>query len=210
MTTETLGLRERKRLETRSQLESAAVRLALEVGLENATVDAICAAVPVSPRTFFNYFESKEDAILGVRDVPLDDASVAAIRAEHDGESLLSSVIALLMQALGPAIADTELHEARITLIKQHPNLLGRQIAQMTRMGEQLIAAASTLVAADPMFAGRETGEQQAIAEIILPLCGGAVRVAVKEWVAAGGDRHPDELRKRAVELARKAIEPLR
>jgi AcrR family transcriptional regulator len=210
MTTETLGLRERKRLETRAQLERAAVRLAIEVGLENTTVDAICAAVPVSPRTFFNYFESKEDAILGVRDVPLDDASVAELRAEHEGEPLLSSVIALLLRTLGPAIADTELHEARMTIIKQHPNLLGRQIAQMTRMGEQLISAASALVANDSTFAGREAGEQQAIAEIILPLCGGAVRVAVKEWVAAGGDRHPDELRKRAAELARKAIEPLR
>jgi AcrR family transcriptional regulator len=210
MTTETLGLRERKLRETRAQLERAAVRLALEIGLENATVDAICAAVPVSPRTFFNYFESKEDAILGVRDFPLDDAAVAEHLEQHAGEPLVSSIIALLLHAMGPAIADTDLHEARMELIKQHPTLLGRQIAQMTRMGEQLTAATVTIVAEDSAFAGREAAERKAVAEIVLALCGGAVRVAVKDWVASGTDRSPDELHRRAVELAGKALETLR
>jgi AcrR family transcriptional regulator len=210
MTTETLGLRERKRRETRAQLEHAAVRLALEVGLENATVDAICAAVPVSPRTFFNYFESKEDAILGVRDFPLDDDAVAEHLDQHAGEPLVSSVIALLLHAMGPAITDTELHEVRRELIKKHPALLGRQIAQMTRMGERLTAVTVTIVADDSAFADREAAERQAVAEIVLALCGGAVRVAVKDWVASGADRTTDELHSRAVELAGKAIETLR
>ncbi|MFF1878817.1 TetR/AcrR family transcriptional regulator [Leifsonia sp. NPDC058230] len=210
MTTETLGLRERKRRETRAQLEHAAVQLALEVGLENATVDAICAVVPVSPRTFFNYFETKEDAILGVRDVPLDDEAVAEHLAQHAGETLVSSVTALLLHALGPAIADTDLHAARKQLIKEHPTLLGRQIAQMARMGEQLTAAVVTILLEDSAFAGREAADRQAVAEIVLSLCGGAVRVAVKDWVASGTDRTPDELHRRAVELAGKALRLLR
>ncbi|GAA1443565.1 TetR/AcrR family transcriptional regulator [Leifsonia poae] len=210
MINETLGLRERKRLETRAQLERAAVLLAQEVGLENTTVDAICASVPVSPRTFFNYFESKEDAVLGVRDIPIDDELVAAHLASTAGESLTAQVIGLLLHALGPGIADTELHEARLAIVRQHPSLLTRQIAQMTRMGEQLTAATATLLSHDPSFAAVPADERNTLAELILPLCGGAVRVAVKEWVAAGGDRSPHELSRRAVELAGKAIETLR
>ncbi|MFI5059937.1 MAG: TetR/AcrR family transcriptional regulator [Actinomycetales bacterium] len=210
MTAETLGLRERKRLETRSQLERAAVTLALTIGLENTTIDAICAAVPVSQRTFFNYFESKEDAMLGVQDLALDAATVATHVEQQAGEPLLSSVITLLFHALGPVIADTELHEARMTLIKQHPDLLGRQIAQMTRMGEQLTAAVSTLLAHDRASAGTTADERNLLSELILPLCGGAVRAAVKEWIVDGGDRSPHELSRRAVELAGKAIEKLK
>jgi AcrR family transcriptional regulator len=207
---ETLGLRERKRLETRAQLERAAVLLAQEVGPENATVDAICASIPVSPRTFFNYFESKEDAILGVRDIPIDDELVAVHLAETAGQSLTEQVIGLLLRVMGPAIADTELHEARMELIKQHPGLLSRQIVQMTRMGEQLTTATSALLAHDPAFDGATADERNTLAELILPLCGGAVRVAVKEWVATGDERSPHELRRRAVELAGKAIDTLR
>ncbi|WP_223690299.1 TetR/AcrR family transcriptional regulator [Leifsonia poae] len=209
MISEIVGLRERKRLETRAQLEAAAVRLAQEVGLENATVDAICASIPVSPRTFFNYFDSKEDAVLGVRDVPLDDEMVAAHLVRFGDQPLLTQVSALLLHAMGPAIADTELHQARMHLIKQHPNLLGRQFAQMTRMGEQLTAAATSLVSHDSAASGRSADERRAIAEILLTLCGGAVRVAVKDWVAAGDERTSEELCRRAVELARKAIEIL-
>ncbi len=210
MNDETLGLRERKRLETRAQLERAAVRLAQEVGLENATIDAICASVPVSPRTFFNYFESKEDAVLGVRDIPIDDELVSTHLAKTAHEPLTAQVVGLLLVALGPGIGDTDLHDARRAIIREHPGLLSRQIAQMTRMGEQLIAATSTLLAHQPAFAASSADERNAIAELILPLCGGAVRVAVKEWIVSGDERTQNELSRRAVELAGKAIETLR
>jgi hypothetical protein len=95
-------------------------------------------------------------------------------------------------------------------VIKLHPGLLSRQIAQMTRMGEQLIAATSTLLSHDPAFTDTTVDERSTLAEVILALCGGAVRVAVKEWIADGGDRSSDELSRRAVALAGKAIETLK
>lgn len=209
MTDQPLGLRERKRLETRTQLERAAVRLAAELGVENATVEAICATVPVSVRTFFNYFESKEDAIIGVRDIEFDEAAIERHARENAGLPLTGRIIGLLLEALAPAIADTDLHEARLAIIKQHPELLSRQIAQVGRAGEKLIAATAGLLAHDVRFAGLGADERSATAELILPLCGGAVRLAVKEWVSAGGERSLPELHRRAVELAGKAIETL-
>jgi AcrR family transcriptional regulator len=58
------GLRERKKAATRTALSHAAMQLAVEHGVENVTAEAIAAAADVSPRTFHNYFASKEEAIV--------------------------------------------------------------------------------------------------------------------------------------------------
>ena len=92
----TVGLRERKKAETRDALASAALRLADELGPDRVTVDEIAAAAGVSPRTFFNYFASKEDAIVGstesstsrvVQELasrPVGEGPIDALRAEFD------------------------------------------------------------------------------------------------------------------------------
>jgi len=73
------GLRERKKLATRQALSSAALRLAVERGLENVTIEDITADANVALRTFRNYFASKYEAV----------ASIGADRARRIGASLL-------------------------------------------------------------------------------------------------------------------------
>lgn len=60
------SLRERKKHETREKLIQAAVSLAVERGAAKVRVEDIAAAANVSPRTFNNYFPSKEAAILDI------------------------------------------------------------------------------------------------------------------------------------------------
>jgi AcrR family transcriptional regulator len=61
--TSTPGLRERKRRQTRLALNQAAIRLAIQHGWDNVTVDDIAEAANVSPRTFRNYFSNKAEAV---------------------------------------------------------------------------------------------------------------------------------------------------
>ncbi len=97
------GMRERKKLATRKALSAAALRLAREHGPQNVRVDDIAEAAGVSPRTYNNYFSSREQAIIvalaaerGARvaaglskrptDEPLEQAVVGALIEQYSGE----------------------------------------------------------------------------------------------------------------------------
>ena len=58
-----MGLRERKRQQTRQELINAAMRLFEKKGYEQTTVAEIAATAGVSTKTFFNYFTSKDEVL---------------------------------------------------------------------------------------------------------------------------------------------------
>ncbi|WP_067669232.1 TetR/AcrR family transcriptional regulator [Nocardia miyunensis] len=73
-----VGLREQKKYQTRLDLCRAARRLVLERGLDATTVEDVAKAVGVSPRTFFNYYETKLDAVVG----PVGEIGTPQARAQ--------------------------------------------------------------------------------------------------------------------------------
>jgi len=118
--TAAIGLRERKRAQTRRRLEEAAIGLALRDGLDNVTIDAISERAEVSRRTFFNYFDSKDDAILGVSPPDVSPETLTRHLARYDGSDLVESIIGLIIAVLGPSIDEPALHQSRLEVIRQH------------------------------------------------------------------------------------------
>lgn len=203
MAPEQLGLRDRKREETRTRLEVAAVTLVLRDGLDHATVDSISSMADVSPRTFFNYFDTKEDAILGIKDIDLTPEVVARHMSRADGADVVESTVMLLLSLISPTIEGKTLHDQRHEVLRRHPQLFGRHMAQMSRMVDPLLDAVTTVLEND----GSDRVVDRMQAEVLLSLCGGAVRAAVKEWVALDETTPVETIQPRALALIRSVLE---
>jgi AcrR family transcriptional regulator len=204
------GLRERKRTETRSKLETAAVTLVLRDGLEHATLDAICEAADVSNRTFFNYFESKEDAITGAKYAHITDEAIDDVLREHDGEEPLEVIVRLIFRVLNPSIEASELLKKRMKLYKLYPQLLGGVASQMERFTKQLNAGVQLILKDAPGYSTESAAELDISADVLLALCTGSARAAVREWVTNGSKTSIEQVTQRAIGLVRKTVERLK
>lgn len=122
------GLRERKKLSTRQALAAAAMRLAIERGLDNVLVEDIAAAANVSTRTFNNYFASKHEAICALM---LDRSYRIGqeLRTRPRGESLWEAITGavLAVYAVSSAPPDPQVI-AGIRLVTSSPVLRGEYL----------------------------------------------------------------------------------
>src|SRR5690242_21392756 len=87
------GLREKKKQATHKALREAALRLALERGPDNVRVDDIAEAAGVSPRTYNNYFSSREQAIVAAVTAEREAMVAAAVAAQPGGLPLADAVV---------------------------------------------------------------------------------------------------------------------
>jgi AcrR family transcriptional regulator len=123
------GLREAKKRRTRDALVRCARRLVLEHGLDAVTIHEICAAADVAPRTFFNYFESKDAAVLGLSAITLDPAFVKSFadggpsgERRDDLARLVTEVVVTNLPSPGDLATTVELlhHEPRLIAVHVH------------------------------------------------------------------------------------------
>ncbi|MBD2897601.1 hypothetical protein amrb99_65650 [Actinomadura sp. RB99] len=122
------GLRERKKEATRMALHEAAMRLAVEHGLDEVTVEAIADAAGVSRRTFSNYFDGKEDALL-YGDEQRMRSLLDRFAARPPGETSWAALRAAFHDLAGEIGEPDPRWAAQARLARAHPSVLARQLA---------------------------------------------------------------------------------
>jgi len=118
-----MGLRERKRQQTRQELIGAAMRLFEERGYEQTTVAEIASAAGVSTKTFFNYFASKDEVLFPHLSRRID-AAVALIEQRGADDQMADVLVAAMQHMLADALAeevDGGLAAVRLPMIMSVP-----------------------------------------------------------------------------------------
>jgi AcrR family transcriptional regulator len=121
------GLRERKKRERADTIVDAAQRLVLAHGLDGVTVEEIAAAAGISPRTFFNYFETKDDAVLGQSALELGDDFVPTFVDGGPSGDLWTDVEHLVLELVGHTTDGARIRAA-FELMHLEPRLLARHV----------------------------------------------------------------------------------
>jgi AcrR family transcriptional regulator len=171
----TAGLRERKKLATRLALHEAALRLVAERGLDGVSVDDIAARADVSPRTFFNYFSSKDDAVLGL-DPEASRRQIELFLARPANESPLRALRAVSRDQAVEMSDDTELWPLRLSVIDGNPALVARLAAAF---GESEKALAEAVAERTATRVGADV-----YPTLLAAVAGVAVRTALHRWLA--------------------------
>ncbi|MFG2093652.1 TetR/AcrR family transcriptional regulator [Streptomyces sp. NPDC048612] len=170
-----IGLRERKKIQTRQAIRRAAYRLFEEQGYDATPIDQIAEAADVSPSTVFRYFPTKEDIVLTDE---YDTVLEAGLRARPTDEPMVESMRRVTVEALREITgADRRELVQRIRLIREVPAIRGRT-AENTARDATLISA----VLAERT--GRPAGdlELRVISAAILA----ALQEAMLSWVEGG------------------------
>ncbi len=183
------GLRERKKVATRKALGIAAMRLAVERGLDNVLVEDIADAAGVSPRTFNNYFSSKHEAICALG---FDRAMRigAALRERPAGEPLWDAITAAVMSEYGSA--DRALGEDWMTgvrLVTREPALRGEYLKVQAMTQYSLAEAIGLRMGFRPAAGGSGGSPPRAYGSmfprILAAAVTAAVQAAMERWLHA-------------------------
>jgi AcrR family transcriptional regulator len=186
------SLRERKKLATRRALRRVALDLVAERGFSQVTVEDIAAAADVSPRTFFNYFPTKEAALFGA-----DPERVAALRdrVRHaaPGQSALDAlrvVLATEARAITEELAELGGDPAgwlrRMKAVRADPHLRAAQAAHMALIESTLADALAERLGADP--------DRDPYPALLASVATGVIRSTTIFWACSGGALALDQL----------------
>ena len=171
------GLRERKKQQTRADLTDAAERLFAERGFDDVTIDQIAEAADVSPRTFYRYFASKEDLVLGGMD-EMHDLFRALLATRPADEPVVDSLRSAFAALASDMERDPERSLRQGALIRTTPSLVLRRVQRQAALEAQIA----------PVLAERlgSSGSGDLRAPLLVACAFSAFRVATIAWMTGG------------------------
>ncbi len=178
MTEKVANLREQLKATTREELTRIGLELFLLHGFAHTTIDQIVAQVGISKRTFFRYFDTKEDVVFEWQ-TEMAPALVLELNTRPREEAPFKAVSETLFSLLARINENPELAFALIRLLKETPSLAGRDM-EKRMVWEQALAAA--LMERE----GRKVMPHLK-ARIIVGMAMTAWTAALDEWYAGGG-----------------------
>lgn len=191
-------MREQRKRGTSRALTDEARRLTTEHGFAGFTVEELCAGVGVSRRTFFNYFESKENAVFGFAAIDSRQEALEAEFVAQDGD-LLDDFIALTI-ARFDLFNPLEDAPALFAVIEQEPRLLKaafEQLAKNERRDGELIVQRSG------------NGDDADLrAEVMVHTVGALVRLCMDQLLHQHSTDSFSDLVTRRLEIARTVFAP--
>jgi AcrR family transcriptional regulator len=186
-----LSLRERNKARARAEIADAALRLFFDRGFEGVTVDEIVSAAGVSRRTFFRYFDTKEDALLA--DYPELNARLGEALAAAGPGHAMDAIRAGLHGMADWYIERSEAVLARSKVIRETSiNVAARNLEFLSQWERDVAHAVANQVGA----AAGDLLPRTAAAMIV-----GAFRAALTEWVRSSCGKDLHALTDQALEL---------
>jgi AcrR family transcriptional regulator len=171
------GLRERKKVRTRLAIEDAALALFEERGFEATTVDEIAAWADVSTTTFFRYFPTKSDVLVGDHDMQLPALRQAVVdrpASENDLDAIRHAI-----QSEWVAAVDSERTARKARIVATSDFLTGLSYHSGERWLAVLVEALAQRNGLDP---------QDERCSLAARVGLGALASAVECWIAEGCD----------------------
>lgn len=173
------GLRERKKQARRAELIDAAQHLVGTHGLDQVTVEAICARAGVSARTFFNYFDSKDDAVMGYGPWSLDHEVTQVFVSGGPTGRLGADLEQLVIGLVDRPLIGRERIARAMELARSDSRLLGRQVAAFERHHQQIARLVAQRLGLDDGAPCVET-----LTLLVMTL----TRAAYARWESDGGE----------------------
>ena len=181
------GLRERKKRETARAIEVAAVELAFETSLAEATVEAISLRADVTSRTFFNYYGSKEDAVLGnSRAFPPPAFGELAV---EPGRPLVDTLVSAISAELSQLdLGSPDFLVKKRAIVNDNPHLLLTDFQTLGSIESTLAARIGELLAEQGEV---PAAQRQNHAWALVFEAGSVLRLAMHTWSHDSGTGRP-------------------